>query len=59
MVTDAFNSMLKGIMFQRLFDASGDIIQLIPFVCTLYAFESPPFIATKTTKMVSLQSHCP
>jgi len=33
--------MLKWIIFQKNYVASGDIIQFIPFVHTFYAFESP------------------
>ncbi len=32
--------MLKGVIFQELHAIGGDIIQFIPFVCALYAFES-------------------
>jgi hypothetical protein len=35
--------MSKGVIFQKLCVASGDIIQLIPFVCAFYVFESPLF----------------
>jgi hypothetical protein len=39
-VANAFNSMSKGVIFQELHAASGDIIQFIPFICALYAFKS-------------------
>jgi hypothetical protein len=42
-MTNAFNSLLKGVKFQELCVAGGDITQLIPFVCAFYAFESPLF----------------
>jgi hypothetical protein len=32
-----------GVIFQELRVATGDIIQLIPFVHAFYAFESPLF----------------
>jgi hypothetical protein len=35
--------MFKRVIFQELCVTSGDIIQLIPFVCAFYAFESPLF----------------
>ncbi len=33
----------RGVIFQKLHVASGDITQFIPFVCAFYAFESPLF----------------
>jgi len=42
-MVDAFNLMSKRVIFQEVCATSGDIIQLIPFVLTLYAFESPLF----------------
>jgi hypothetical protein len=42
-MANAFNSMLKGVIFQELCAMNGDIIQLIPFVHVLYAFVSPLF----------------
>ncbi len=39
-VTNAFNSMSRGIIFLKLHVAGGDIIQFIPFV---HAFQSPLF----------------
>jgi hypothetical protein len=42
-VANTFNSMLRRVIFQKLHATSGDIIQLIPFVCAFYAFESPMF----------------
>jgi hypothetical protein len=42
-VANTFNSMLRGVIFQKLCGASGDIIQLIPFVHAFYAFEYPLF----------------
>jgi hypothetical protein len=35
--------MSKGIIFQELHVAGGDIIQFIPFVCAFYAFKFPLF----------------
>jgi hypothetical protein len=40
---NAFNLMLRGVIFQKLCATNGDIIQFIPFVHTFYAFESPLF----------------
>jgi hypothetical protein len=34
------NLVSRGIIFQELRVASGEIIQFIPFVCAFYAFES-------------------
>jgi hypothetical protein len=42
-MVNAFNSMLRRIIFQKLCAINGDIIQLIPFVHAFYAFESPMF----------------
>jgi hypothetical protein len=42
-VANAFNSMLKGVIFQKLCATSGDIIKLIPFVHEFYAIKSPLF----------------
>jgi hypothetical protein len=42
-MANAFNLMSIGVIFQELHVASGDIIQLIPFVHAFYAFESPLF----------------
>jgi len=42
-VPNVFNSVLRGVIFQELHAASGDIIQLIPFVRVFYVFESPLF----------------
>jgi hypothetical protein len=42
-MTNAFNSVSRGVIFQELHVEGGDIIQFIPFVLTLYAFESPMF----------------
>jgi hypothetical protein len=33
----------KGVIFQELLVAGGNIIQLFPFVCALYAFDFPMF----------------
>jgi hypothetical protein len=35
--------MSKRVIFQNLCAASGDVIQLILFVCAFYAFKSPLF----------------
>jgi hypothetical protein len=42
-MANAFNSISKGIIFQELHATNEDIVQLISFVCALYAFESPLF----------------
>jgi hypothetical protein len=42
-VANVFNSVSRIIIFQKLCTTSGGIIQLIPFVCAFYAFESPLF----------------
>jgi hypothetical protein len=40
-VTNAFNLVLRGVIFQELHALGGNIIQLIPFVRAFYAFVSP------------------
>ncbi len=35
--------MSRGVIFQEFHVRGGDIIQIIPFVCAFYAFESPLF----------------
>jgi hypothetical protein len=42
-MTNPFNLMSRGIIFQKLCATGGDIIQLIPFVHAFYAFDSPFF----------------
>jgi hypothetical protein len=42
-MANAFNSMSKEVIFQKLHVKGGDIIQLIPFVHAFYTFESPLF----------------
>jgi hypothetical protein len=42
-VANAFNFVSRGVIFQELCVANGDIIQFIPFVCVFYAFKSPFF----------------
>jgi hypothetical protein len=42
-VANAFNSVSKRVIFQKLRVTNGDIMQLIPFVHAFYAFESPLF----------------
>ncbi len=42
-ILNAFNSMLKIIIFQKLHAIRGDIIKFIPFVRAFYAFEFPLF----------------
>jgi hypothetical protein len=42
-MANAFNSVLRKVIFQKLSAISGDVIQLIPFVHAFYAFESPLF----------------
>jgi hypothetical protein len=39
-MSNAFNLMSKKVIFQEFPIASGDIIQLIPFVLALYALKS-------------------
>jgi hypothetical protein len=39
-MTNAFNLVSRGVIFQQLRAANGDIVQFIPFVHALYAFES-------------------
>jgi hypothetical protein len=40
-VANTFNSMLKGVIFQKLCFTSGDIIQFIPFVYAFYVIKCP------------------
>jgi hypothetical protein len=40
---NAFNLVSNGVIFQELHALGGKIIQLIPFVCAFYEFESPLF----------------
>jgi hypothetical protein len=42
-VANAFNLVLRGVIFQEFRVAYGDIMQLIPFVHAFYAFEFPLF----------------
>jgi hypothetical protein len=42
-MANTFNSMSKGVIFQKLHAAGGNFIQFIPFVRAFYAFESPLF----------------
>jgi hypothetical protein len=42
-VANTFNSVSRGVIFQELCVANGDIIQFIPFVHAFYAFEYPMF----------------
>jgi hypothetical protein len=42
-VANAFNLILKGVIFQEFGVTCGDTIQFIPFVYASYAFESPLF----------------
>jgi hypothetical protein len=42
-VANAFNSLLREVVFQELHVIGGDIIQPIPFVCAFYALKSPLF----------------
>ncbi len=39
-MANTFNLMLRGVIFQKTYATSGNIIQLIPFVHAFYAFES-------------------
>jgi hypothetical protein len=43
-VPNTFNSMSKGVIFQKLCVVGGNIIQFIPFVRAFYAFDLPYFI---------------
>ncbi len=38
-VVNTFNSVSRGVIFQEIYVANGDIIQLMPFVCAFYAFD--------------------
>jgi hypothetical protein len=42
-MTNAFNSVSRGVIFQELHVEGGDIIQFIPFVHALYTLEFPLF----------------
>jgi hypothetical protein len=42
-MVNAFNLVSKGAIFQELHVIGGNIMELIPFVCAFYAFESPLF----------------
>ncbi len=42
-VANVFNSVSRGVIFQKLRVASGDIIHIIPYVRAIYAFESSLF----------------
>jgi len=42
--------MSRGVIFQELRAAGGDIIQFIPFVRAFYAFESPLFYNHRTSE---------
>jgi hypothetical protein len=42
-MANAFNSVLRGVIFQKLRAIGGDIIQFILFLGAFYAFESPLF----------------
>jgi hypothetical protein len=42
-MANAFNSVSKRVIFQKLYVTGGDIMQFIPFVCAFYVFESPLF----------------
>jgi hypothetical protein len=46
-MANAFNLVSKGFIFQELHVANGNIMQLIPFVHALYAFESPLFYSNR------------
>jgi hypothetical protein len=39
-LVNAINSVSRGVIFQKLRVTGGEIIQIIPFVCAFYAFES-------------------
>jgi len=55
-IANAFNSVSKGVIFQKLCEANGDIIQLIPFVYAFYAF---CFTITITMMVMLWSSHLP
>jgi hypothetical protein len=40
-MVNAFNLMLRGVVFQKLRVTNGDIILFIPFVCAFYVIECP------------------
>ncbi len=42
-VANTFNSMSKGVIFQKLHAVGGNFIQFIPFIRAFYAFKSPLF----------------
>jgi hypothetical protein len=42
-MTNAFNSMSRSIIFQKICTTNGYIIQLIPFVHSFYVFKFPLF----------------
>jgi hypothetical protein len=42
-MANAFNLVSRGVISQELCATSGDITQLIHFVCVFYAFETPLF----------------
>jgi hypothetical protein len=42
-MANAFNFVLRGVIFQELCVACGDILELILFVHAFYAFELPLF----------------
>jgi hypothetical protein len=50
---------VKKIIFQKLCVIGGDIIQLIPFICSFYAFESPLIYNHLTMMATSWSSHLP
>jgi hypothetical protein len=47
-MANAFNLMSRKVIFHELCATSGNIIQLFPFVCAFYAFESPTIGITMT-----------
>jgi hypothetical protein len=40
-MANTFNLVSKMVTFQKLHATSGDIMQLIPFICAFYAFKFP------------------
>jgi len=55
-VANTFNSVSNEVIFQELYAACGDIIQLIPFICAFYTFESPLFYSHHENDVVIIPS---
>jgi hypothetical protein len=54
---NAFNSVSRGVIFQKLRVIGGDIIRIIPFVRAFYAFESSLFYIIVIMKAMLQSSH--